>query len=285
MNIKVYSPIIIWSAYLIITIKAIIDFISNNPKWNTGDEILLYATIIIVLYVEREGIISTLINDEIGYPVKGQITGLIGIVIYLIGRSYPLMIFEIWSFFIIASGIVISFAPKDKFKTGINIAVAGTILVILGKAAPELLSSKLAISIASMAAIFLNATLFPVVANGVYLYFGPYIAEVTHACSGMNSIFSIFALSLLYLKDNKKRSVFHLAILVLLVIPVAILTNIIRVIMLVLSTWFIGDWFSSGPFHETIGVIAFIIALGLLYCADIVLFSAHNKQHNKISGA
>lgn len=278
MNLQAKSPILVWTCYLFIAVKAISDYIRYNPKWGRSDEVLLYATIFIVLWVERDGIISTIRDKEFGYPVTGAITGMIGMLIYLIGRSFPLMMFEIWSFFIIASGIVLTFAPKNKVNAAITVGASGTVLVILGKAAPELLSSKLAVGIASLSAKFLSVTFIPVVSNGVYLYFGPYIAEVTHACSGMNSIFSIFALSLLYLKDERKRKAFHLLTLVLLVIPVAIVTNLIRVIMLVVATWTIGDWFSSGPFHETIGIIVFLLALGIMYISDVLLFSIYKTK-------
>ena len=114
----------------------------------------------------------------------------------------------------------------------------------------------------------LSATIFPVVANGVTLYFGQYSATVTKDCSGMNSIFSLTALSILYLREGVNRKPWHIAVMVVSIIPVAVLTNFMRVMLVVLATWYVGDWFAQSIFHETIGVVAFILALLLLTLID-----------------
>lgn len=272
MKIPVKSVLIPWIVYVIIIVKAIADYIINNPSFAQNDEILLYFIVLIILWVERRGILATLQTEATGMPFYGLIVCTIGLFVYVVGRLYPLLVLELWGFFFITSGLITAFAPKENLKSAVSIALSGTVLVILGKIAPELLSSKLAISIAGFTAKILNQAVLPVVSSGVYLYFGPYTAEVTHACSGMNSIFSLFALSLLYLKEGVSRKYWHLAILVILVIPVAVITNAIRVILLVLTTWNLGESFSSGPFHETLGIIVFVLALGILISFDKALF-------------
>lgn len=272
-----------WIFYLFIVVKTIIDYLIYNPGLRNSDEVLLYATIFIILWVERKGILASIENSNIGYPVLGSLVAFAGQYVYIVGKIYPLLVLQIWGLFLMASGIVITLSPKENVKSGFIIGVSGSILVILGRVLPELLSAKMALNISKVTANIINATIFPVVSNGVYLYFGPYTAEVSHACSGMNSIFSIFALSLLYLKENVYRKYWHILILVLLVIPVSIVSNVIRVIILVLTTWFMGESFSSGIFHESIGIVVFLIALTILYLADKLLFIINNVINKKIS--
>lgn len=270
-----------WFVYFVILVRSIIQFISSNSSSAKSDDILLYGTIFVVLWVERYSIYATLKESDDGYTLESFILLLIGVLIYMVGRLYPVFDLEIWSYFIFAASIVLSNAPKKYLRSGLFILSSGTVLAILGRIAPELLSSRLAINIASATAYFLSATVLPVVSNGVYLYFGPYTAEVTHACSGMNSIFSLFALSLLYLKEGVERTTWHVLSLIVVVIPVAILTNIIRVIMLVIVTWFFGERFSSGPFHEVIGVMVFIISLGILISIDKLFFIISVRYQEK----
>lgn len=260
-----------WLAYAVIVVKSIVDFVVSNPAFGNGDEILLYGTVFVVLWIERSTILATINTSGSGYPLPGLLLAIGGVIVYMIGRLYPLFDLEIWSFFIIAASMVLALSPKENLRSAIFIGASGTILAILGRLAPELLSSQLAMKIASLSAAILSATILPVIANGVYLYFGPYSAEVTYACSGMNSIFSLFALSLLYLREGITRKYWHVAILVLLVIPVAVLTNMVRVIMLVLATWYVGDGFASGVFHDFAGIVVFVVALGLMYLIDMLL--------------
>ena len=65
------------------------------------------------------------------------------------------------------------------------------------------------------------------------------------------------------------------------VIPVAVVTNLMRVMLLVLATWYVGDWFAESIFHETVGVVAFIVALLLLTLIDRLLLFANSLVRPK----
>lgn len=260
-----------WLVYLFVFLQSVVSATVLNPASGYSDEQLLYATVLAVLWVERKGVVDALAGKDLGYVLPGFLVFFLGLFLLIIGKLGPVLVLDVWGLFLIASGFVAMMAGKEFGRSATFIGLSGTVLVILGRAAPDALSSELAVAIAGIAAGVLDALFIPVVANGVMLFFGPYSAEVTVECSGMNSIFSLLALSLLYLGGAHERPLWHTGVLVLMVIPFAVLTNLFRVMLLVLSTMFVGDGFAQGIFHDTAGILLFIMALGLLAGLDALL--------------
>jgi exosortase/archaeosortase family protein len=61
------------------------------------------------------------------------------------------------------------------------------------------------------------------------------------------------------------------AILVALIFPIAFVANIVRVIILVLVTYHLGDDAGQGFLHDFAGMLLFVAALGMLFAADTAL--------------
>jgi len=277
-KMKISSAVFPWIVYMFMFVSSLYGYINAKGLVNT-DEPLLFATVLVVFWIERQAVIASLFQDgELGYPLYGVFALCFGLMIYIAGQLYPFIYFEIWGLFIMASAMVIAFAPKEYARSALFIGFAGTVFVVLGRVAPELLSSELAKGLAAVTAHIISSLLFPVTSNGVTLYFGPYSAEVAHACSGMNSIFSLFALSVLYLREGVQRKLWHIGILIALVIPVAVITNLLRVIILVLITWYFGNRYAQGIYHDLTGIMVFVIALVLLATIDQIMFFIDKKK-------
>ncbi|ACF42893.1 exosortase/archaeosortase family protein [Pelodictyon phaeoclathratiforme] len=286
MNIRPHASWFPWLLFALMAFHSAARYTLFNPSFGNSDEPLLYVILVVVLWIERSSITVSLLGQGRGNLLSGLALLGFGWVLYTAGRLYPAMILEIWGLFVIAAGLLGTLAPEQYRRSAFFIALSGTIIVLIGWIAPQLLSSNLALAIATVSAKMISATLFPVVANGVILYFGPYSAEVTKACSGMNSIFSLTALSVLYLRESAQRKPWHILVLVACVLPVAILTNLFRVISLVLATQYIGENFAQGLFHDMTGIFVFIVALLILALIDRFLFQASkgykqtgNKAH------
>lgn len=272
MNFHPHASWFPWLLYVLMTVHSAVRHTFFNPFLGNSDEPLLFLIIGIVLWSERNSITASMLGKSSGNLWLGISLLCAGWVLYVTGRLYPVMILEIWGLFLFGAGLVASLAPRNFFRSSLFIAFSGTVIVVIGWITPELLSAELAQGIAAVSATIVSATFFPVVANGVVLYFGPYVAEVTKACSGMNSMFSLTALSVLYLRNSSQRKVWHTAVLVACVLPVAIVTNLFRVIVLLLATQYVGDGFAQGFFHETTGVFVFVVALAILALIDRLLF-------------
>lgn len=273
---KINVALFPWIVYFYLFFYSINEYIKIKGLSST-DEPLLYGTALIVLWIERGSITASLKEKSLGYSLYGLLALLFGLIVYIAGKLYPVIYLEIWGLFIIGAGMVAGLAPKENIRSAIFIGVGGTVLVVMGRIAPYMLSSELAKVISLLSSNIISAVLFPVTSDGVVMYFGPYSAEVSHACSGMNSIFSLLALSVIYLREGTHRKYWHIGILVALVIPVAVLTNLIRVILLVLITWYFGDRYAQGIYHDIAGIMVFIVALLLLAYIDRFIYKISNK--------
>jgi exosortase len=91
---------------------------------------------------------------------------------------------------------------------------------------------------------------------------GPLAVE--EACSGMRSIMALLALSSL-LAYILYRTKLRQWILVAFALPVAVVTNIFRVTMTGILSYYFGREMAEGWLHESFGWIVFVIAFALLW--------------------
>jgi len=111
----------------------------------------------------------------------------------------------------------------------------------------------------------------PVAHEGVVIYVAQYQLLVEDACSGMNSIFGLLAISLFYIYLMRGGSWWYSLILGVLSVPIAILANIIRIVILILLTYYAGDDVAQGFLHMLAGVFVFATALILMFAVDAAL--------------
>lgn len=123
---------------------------------------------------------------------------------------------------------------------------------------------------------------YPIGRTGVTLTIGQYKLLVADACAGLNSIFALEAIGIFYLSimgyTNKWRNI----LLTTLIVPIAFVANVIRVIVLVLVTYYFGDAAGQGFIHEFAGILLFLVATILTVSVDslIGLFvSPHAPGH------
>ena len=111
----------------------------------------------------------------------------------------------------------------------------------------------------------------PVSHEGVTIFVAQYQLLVEDACSGMNSIVGLIAVSLLYVYLARGTAVLHSALLIAFIIPIAIMANIVRILILILLTYVGGNDLAQGYLHFTAGMVVFAIALILVFAVDRLL--------------
>jgi len=111
----------------------------------------------------------------------------------------------------------------------------------------------------------------PVARSGVVLLVGQYQLLVADACSGLNSLFSLSALGVLYMYVMSRKSVLHNIVLFAAILPIAFFSNTIRVIILILITYFFGDEAGQGFLHGAAGIVLMLFALVMIFVLDHVL--------------
>ena len=117
----------------------------------------------------------------------------------------------------------------------------------------------------------LSAAGVPVSREGVTIYVSSYRLLVEDACSGMNSMVGLVAVSLLYIYLLRGSNLRYSILLTAMTIPIAILGNIIRIMTLILLTYFGGDAMAQGFLHMTAGLFLFAVDLVLVFLVDQVL--------------
>lgn len=113
----------------------------------------------------------------------------------------------------------------------------------------------------------------PVLREGNVIIFPNITLEVVDACSGLRSIMSLAALgtafAFLFLPAGWRRWV-----LVLATVPIAVVTNTLRVFVTGVLSWYIGKDAASGFFHEFEGIVVFAAAMVLTAALGLVLVRA-----------
>jgi exosortase B len=112
---------------------------------------------------------------------------------------------------------------------------------------------------------------YPIARTGVVLNIGPYQLLVADACAGLNSMFTLEALGLLYMNLMGYTSRLRNVLLAVLIIPISFGANIVRVLILVLVTYYFGDAAGQGFIHGFAGMVLFLVGLVLMLATDTVL--------------
>jgi exosortase B len=112
---------------------------------------------------------------------------------------------------------------------------------------------------------------YPIGREGVTLYIAQYQLLVEDACAGLNSIISLTSISLFYIYLLHNASWRYSLFLMAWIIPAAMVANLVRVIMLVLITYYFGNAAAQGFLHSTAGLLMFVIALVFIFAVDKVM--------------
>jgi exosortase len=133
-----------------------------------------------------------------------------------------------------------------------------------------LFTQPLKIWISKAAVNFLYLFGYPIAGAGVTIQVGQYQLLVAAACSGINSLISLSAISLFYVYMRHQMNWRYAALLMLAIVPVAIFANFIRVLILILLTYHFGDAVAQGFFHNFAGMTMFVTALLTIFGIDLL---------------
>jgi exosortase len=193
---------------------------------------------------------------------------LTSLALYVVGRAYEFLVLEGAGLY----GVCLSFlhayvGVRAMLRNWFPILYLGFVIPLPGWLIDSL-TSPLKEFVSYAATGLLQASGIPIVREGVTLMVAQYQLLVEDACSGMNSLIGLIAISLFYIYLARNASWRYSLFLVSLVIPIAIVANIIRIIILVLLTYFLGDGIAQSFLHVTAGLFLFSIALLLVFAVD-----------------
>jgi exosortase len=129
-------------------------------------------------------------------------------------------------------------------------------------------TQPLKIGISEFAVSLLHTLGFPIASSGVTIQIANYQLLVAAACAGLNSIISLSAICLFYVYLRHKADWAAFLAVAALVVPVAIFSNFIRVLTLILVTYYFGEAAGQGFIHDFAGLTVFLVALLTIFGAD-----------------
>jgi exosortase len=124
------------------------------------------------------------------------------------------------------------------------------------------------IAISSWAVSLLYLLGYPVASSGVTIQIGQYQLLVAAACAGLNSIVTLTALCLFYVYLRHRSDPKAFVVIALAAIPIAVVSNFVRVVALVLITYYFGDAVAQGFVHDFAGLLMFAVALLTIFGID-----------------
>lgn len=127
------------------------------------------------------------------------------------------------------------------------------------------------IAISTSAVSLLHALGYPIASSGVTIQIAQYQLLVAAACAGLNSIVTLGALCLFYVYLRHRSNLKAFLVVCIAVIPVAMFANFIRVLILIMVTYYLGEAAAQGFLHDLAGLLLFSVALITIFTIDRLL--------------
>jgi len=204
-------------------------------------------------------------------PWSGSLLLLVGLLVYVLGRSQSLALFELGSMLPVLLGLTLILFGGDIARRYWFAFFLLLFAVPLPASIVDAITQPMKLAASWGAEHLMFALGYPAARAGVILQIGPYQLMVADACAGLNSLFTLEALGLLYMNVVRHESVFRNIALATLIVPISYCSNVIRILILALLTYHMGDEVGQDFMHEFSGMALFLTALMLIIATDGLL--------------
>lgn len=239
--------------------------------WKSDEQMhgpIILAVCLYLIWSLRHAIQDAPVNPRpaIAWPLI-----IVGLLAYILGRSQDIIMFELGSLLWVLPALLLMQRGTAALKACwfpifflfFMIPLPGPIVDMLT------LPMKTFVSWATEHILF--ALGYPISRNGVILYLGQYQLLVADACAGLHTLFSLEAMGLFYLHLTRHESWGRNTALAILIVPISLTANTIRVMTLSLITYHFGDEAGQGFLHGFAGMVLFISALILIMALDSLI--------------
>ena len=229
---------------------------------------IILAIIVWLIWKERAALFTAPSHPA---PAPGFTLLIFGLLLYVVGRSQDIALFEIGALAPILAGVLLAMRGWPALRAFWFPIVFVVFMLPLPGFFVDALTGPLKQHVSVIAEQILYAAGYPIARNGVMLTIGQYQLLVADACSGLNSMFSLSALGVLFMYVTARTSVLHNAIILASILPIAFAANIVRVVVLILITYHFGDAAGQGFLHGFAGIVLLLVALIVFILLDAIL--------------
>jgi exosortase B len=240
--------------------------------WQSEDQAHGPLILVVVLYLiwQKRDCLMGEIQGRVN-SIAGWLLLLFGLLLYVLGRSQGVLILDIGSQIPVLVGMLLITRGIPAIRALWFPLFFLVFMIPLPGMLVDVVTGPLKQQISELAEMALYWAGYPIARSGVTLTIGQYQLLVADACSGLHSMFSLSALGLLYLYMMQYRSWTRNAVLIASLLPIAFFANTVRVIILVLVTYYFGDEAGQGFIHGFAGILLFMVSLLFLFMLDAVL--------------
>jgi len=204
-------------------------------------------------------------------PLAGSAALALGLMLYAVGRSQGIAQFEVGSQIpVLAGSVLLLLGWRALARLWLSLAFLIFLVPLPGFVIVSM-TGPLKSMVSQMVESVLYELGYPIARSGVMLSIGQYQLLVTDACSGLNSLYTLAALGLLYLYLTASGNIARTVCLLASILPIALAANFVRVLILTLITFHLGDGVAQSFLHGFAGMTLFAIALLLLLGLDALL--------------
>ena len=214
--------------------------------------------------------------SNLGWPIF-----VFGLLLYMVGRSQGILMFETGSVIWLLIGITLLARGVMALKTQWFALFFMLFMIPLPSQVVDLVTLPMKMAVSYVAEQVLYWIGYPIGRNGVILQIGQYLLLVADACAGLHTLLTLEALGLLYLNLVRRDSLFRNVGLAILIVPISFTANVIRVMTLSLITYHFGDAAGQGFLHGFAGMVLFLSALLLIIGFDTLLHKVERIRQRR----
>lgn len=263
---------IVWSAILLSLVvllygsvlKGMILQWWNDPDYGHGFFVLLFSGFI--LWHQRERWLTTGSKpSNFGFVVMLGAVGLL-----VVGSLGAELFTSRFSLLLLLAGMILFLSGWDvlravSFPLGFLIMMIPIPVIIYNQ-----ITFPLQLLASHFASLLVELVGVPVLRNGNVLVLSNYSLEVVEACSGIRSLMSLVALAIAYGHLAEPRRWVR-CVLVVLMVPIAIATNAMRITGAGMLAHRFGPTAAEGFLHGFSGWVIFLAALVLMFFSHWIL--------------
>jgi exosortase B len=236
---------------------------------------IILAVVLWLLWRKRAALLAAAPGKDA--QAAGLALLVFGLLFYVVGRALDITIFEAGALIPLLAAIVLAMRGWRALRALWFPILFLLFMVPLPGILVDALTGPLKEQVSQSVERILYAADYPVARDGVTLTVGQYQLLVADACSGLGSMFSLGALGLLYLYLARHKSALHNALMLASTVPIAFAANVLRVLVLVLITYHLGDEAGQRFLHGAAGMLLFVAALLMFLALDALLLRLRVK--------
>lgn len=240
---------------------------------------LILLIVIYLFWTKKEALTAKLSSS---FNWAGGLILTAGLLLYIIGRSQNLIPFEAASAVFVVSGLLSIQCGFNALATCWFPLFFMCFMVPLPGSLLDFITMPMKMAVSAVAEQILYWFNYPVARHGVIIQISQYKLFVANACAGMHTLISLEAVGLLYITLVKHASFVRNMVLGFLIIPISFIANVIRVIALILITYYFGDAVAQGFIHRFASVFLFAVALILIVTLDTAIQRIISKGANDV---